>query len=63
MKVEVNMLGKSYPLELTEGATGRDLKNVFNVSALYYINELQMDPDIPLKDGDKVQVVFAFGGG
>jgi len=63
MKVEVNMLGKSYPLELKDGATGRDLRNIFNVSALYYINEVQMDPGLPLKNGDKVEVVFAFGGG
>ena len=63
MKVEVHMQGSSYPVELEEGATGKDLKSRFDLPALYYANGAQMNPDTPLKEGDKIEIMFAFGGG
>lgn len=63
MKVEVAMLGKLYTIELEEGVTGEDLRKKFNVPATYYLKGLPMKLDVPLKDGDKIEIIFAFGGG
>ena len=63
MKIEVNMLGKSFPIELDEGAIGSDLKKKFNFNALFIYNGLQMDPNVPLKDGDRVEIILPISGG
>ncbi|OPY66297.1 MAG: hypothetical protein A4E57_02876 [Syntrophorhabdaceae bacterium PtaU1.Bin034] len=63
IKVEISMRGELYTQELKEGATGRDLKNKFNLPALYYLGGRQLDSELRLKDGDKIEIVFVFGGG
>jgi len=60
-------LGEPLWVELPEGSTGADLLRVLRVPAeegkLFILNGVREEPEVSLRDGDRVGVFPPIGGG
>ncbi|MHB1420213.1 MAG: MoaD/ThiS family protein [Bacillota bacterium] len=60
-------LGEHITMEIPEGSTGLDLLRVIGIPAgegqLFIINSSRVEPDVDLREGDRVGIFPPLGGG